>query len=53
MGLQTYAQESPLGFKSAVMRSEGFEDLKYRSRLDLKEAALPDGWPVLEPLVIR
>ena len=36
-----------------VLRSEGLEDLKYVSRADLAEAALDDGWPVLEPRVIR
>jgi type II secretory pathway component GspD/PulD (secretin) len=39
--------------RCTVMRSEGFEDLKYRSRVDLDEVDLEDGWPVLEPLVIR
>jgi general secretion pathway protein D len=39
--------------RCTVMRSEGFEDLKYASRVALDEAGLDDGWPVLEPLVIR
>ncbi|MEM7305645.1 MAG: secretin N-terminal domain-containing protein [Planctomycetota bacterium] len=39
--------------RCTVMRSEGFEELKYASRRDLSEAELEDGWPVLEPLVIR
>ena len=36
-----------------VLRGEGFEDLKYASAVDLAEAELGDGWPVLEPRVIR
>jgi len=39
--------------RCTVMRSESLEDLKYRSRVELDEAGLDDGWPVLEPLVIR
>ncbi len=39
--------------RCTVMRSEGFEDLKYVSRTELEEAELDEGWPVLEPLVIR
>lgn len=39
--------------RCTVMRSGGFEDLKYTSRVDLDEAGVDDGWPVLEPLVIR
>jgi hypothetical protein len=35
------------------MRSDSFEDLKYLSRVDLDVAGLDDGWPVLEPLVMR
>ena len=36
-----------------VMRSSSFEDLKYLSRAPLEEAGVDDGWPVLEPRVIR
>jgi len=36
-----------------VMRSATFEDLKYLSQAPLLEAGLDDGWPVLEPRVIR
>ena len=39
--------------RCTVMRNESFEDLKYVSRQDLDEASLDDGWPVLEPRVIR
>lgn len=36
-----------------VMRSHGFEELKYLSHEALDEAGLDDGWPKLEPRVIR
>jgi type II secretory pathway component GspD/PulD (secretin) len=36
-----------------VMRAEGFEDLRYVSAPDLAEAGVDDGWPRLEPRVMR
>jgi general secretion pathway protein D len=39
--------------RCTVMRAQGFEDLKYYSRRDLDVAGLDDGWPELEPRVIR
>jgi general secretion pathway protein D len=39
--------------RCTVMRSDSFEDLKYVSRVDLDQAGIDDGWPVLEPLVMR
>ncbi len=36
-----------------VLRSRGFEDLKYLSRPALETASIADGWPKLEPRVIR
>jgi len=39
--------------RCTVMRSDSFDDLKYVSRVDLDEAELDDGWPVLEPQVMR
>ncbi|MCC7014853.1 MAG: hypothetical protein IT454_19985 [Planctomycetes bacterium] len=36
-----------------VMRATGFEDLKYESARALDLAGLDDGWPTLEPRVIR
>jgi hypothetical protein len=35
------------------MHRDDFEDLKYASAAPLAEAGLDDGWPVLEPRVIR
>ncbi|MCC7013299.1 MAG: hypothetical protein IT454_12110 [Planctomycetes bacterium] len=39
--------------RCSVMRASGFEDLKYESGRALEAARLDDGWPVLEPRVIR
>jgi general secretion pathway protein D len=39
--------------RGTVMRAEGFEDLKYVSQRALDEAELDDGWPRLEPRVMR
>ncbi|MBK8172697.1 MAG: hypothetical protein IPK60_20500 [Sandaracinaceae bacterium] len=36
-----------------VMRSSRFEDLKYESSRALDQVGLDDGWPVMEPRVIR
>jgi len=36
-----------------VMRDGGFEELKYVSRKPLAEAGLDDGWPRIEPRVMR
>lgn len=38
---------------ASVMRSGGFEDLKYLSDRDTVAAGVPDGWPEVEPLLIR
>jgi general secretion pathway protein D len=39
--------------RCSVMRSVGFEDLKYASDRDVALAGVGDGFPVLEPRVIR
>jgi general secretion pathway protein D len=39
--------------RCTVLRSQLFEDLRYVSGIELDEARLEDGWPVLEPRVIR
>ena len=39
--------------RCSVMQHASFEDLKYSSRAPLEEAGLDDGWPVLEPRVMR
>ena len=39
--------------RCSVLRHDGFEDLKYLSGIELGEAGLDDGWPVLEPRIIR
>lgn len=39
--------------RASVLRHDGFEDLKYLSRPALFDAGIDDGWPVLEPRVIR
>jgi type II secretory pathway component GspD/PulD (secretin) len=36
-----------------VMKAENFEDLRYASTAELAEAGLDDGWPRLEPRVMR
>jgi type II secretory pathway component GspD/PulD (secretin) len=36
-----------------VMRANSFEDLKYASRTDMAAADVEDGWPKLEPRVMR
>lgn len=38
---------------ATVLRQPSFEDLKYISDLDIAAAAVDDGWPVVEPRVIR
>ena len=38
---------------AGVRRHERFEDLRYASQRDLAAAALDDGWPKLEPRIIR
>jgi hypothetical protein len=35
------------------MRASSFEDLKYASKGDLAAAGVDDGWPKLEPRVMR
>jgi general secretion pathway protein D len=39
--------------RASVMRSQGFADLRYKSGDDLQVAGVDDGWPVLEPRIIR
>jgi general secretion pathway protein D len=38
---------------ATVLRQQSFEDLKYISDLDVAAAAVDDGWPVVEPRIIR
>jgi hypothetical protein len=38
---------------STTLRSESFEELKYASKKDLEGAKVDDGWPKLEPRLIR
>ncbi len=39
--------------RPTILRHGGFEDLKYLSDQDLAEAQIDDGWPDLEPVIIR
>lgn len=39
--------------RAEILRHDGFEDLKYFSRPVGREAGVEDGWPVLEPRIIR
>ncbi len=39
--------------RAEILRHDGFEDLKYFSRPAGREAGVEDGWPVLEPRIIR
>jgi general secretion pathway protein D len=39
--------------RTSVMRSPTFEDLRFASKKDLDAAKLDDGWPKLEPRLIR
>lgn len=39
--------------RAEILRHDGFEDLKYFSRPAGREAGIEDGWPVLEPRLIR
>ncbi len=39
--------------RPTILRHGGFEDLKYMTDQDLAEARLDDGWPDLEPVIIR
>lgn len=39
--------------RASVLRQSNLEDLKYLSDIDASAAAVPDGWPVVEPRVIR
>jgi general secretion pathway protein D len=39
--------------RTSVMRSASFDDLRYASVSDLAEARVEDGWPRLEPRLIR
>jgi general secretion pathway protein D len=39
--------------RASVMRGEGFEYLKYISARSMEELGMDDGWPVVEPRIIR
>lgn len=39
--------------RADILRHGGFEDLKYLSDLDVLAAGVDDGWPTVEPRVIR
>ena len=39
--------------RTSVMRSSTFEDLRFASKRDLALADVDDGWPKLEPRLIR
>lgn len=39
--------------RANVLRGRGFEDLKYLSARDMEAARVPDGWPEVEPRIIR
>lgn len=39
--------------RANVLRGRGFEDLKYLSARDMEAAGVPDGWPEVEPRIIR
>jgi len=39
--------------RANVLRETGFEDLKYLSDLAVREAGIDDGWPEVEPRLIR
>ena len=38
---------------ATVLRQPNFEDLKYLSDLKVADSGLDDGWPVVEPRVIK
>ncbi len=39
--------------RANVLRGRGFEDLKYLSARDMEAAGVSDGWPEVEPRIIR
>lgn len=39
--------------RANVLRGRGFEDLRYLSARDMEAARVPDGWPEVEPRIIR
>ena len=39
--------------RATVLRDQGFEDLKYLSGTARSQAGIDDGWPVVEPRVIK
>lgn len=39
--------------RASVLRSSSFEDMKHLSSLATDQAGVPDGWPEVEPRVIR
>lgn len=39
--------------RCTILRNDGFQDLKHISAPDLATAGVEDGWPVLEPRVMR
>jgi general secretion pathway protein D len=39
--------------RTNIFRNQNFEDLKYLSQQSAQEAGLDDGWPVVQPLIIK
>lgn len=39
--------------RATVLRSRGFEDLKHLSAADAREAGVDDGFPAVEPRIMR
>jgi general secretion pathway protein D len=39
--------------RAGIIRNQGFEELKYISDRDVAKSGVDDGWPEVEPLVIR
>lgn len=39
--------------RANILRARGFEDLKYMGEVAASQAGVDDGWPVVEPRVIR
>jgi general secretion pathway protein D len=39
--------------RASILRDKGFEDLKFISEHDIAKSGVDDGWPVVEPRVIR
>jgi type II secretory pathway component GspD/PulD (secretin) len=39
--------------RASVLRSESFDDLRFRSLKDASDAGLPQDWPKVEPRVLE